>query len=720
MPKCDVIFSQEAKFITKSYRESYVGWRAFHTQALRKKGKDGEEKKRKRWSAGGIIWVRNSLLKNFEEPRHVKIEKGYVHYIVLKPKDSVDLRYPIFTKSCTLMNIYLHSDTKDNQAKIGLLKKMKNHRLPTDFIYAAGDTNIKIEAGDSNSGTITAGDVLEALGEFLSAHRLKEIHQPLPTRIDGRAWSKIDRVFMATPPDVDMDLYMDFTVSLPDHPYSLGMGKSHPSDHLQLLLTPTPCSLEEKARFVIPVWLVKQPSFAKLVKTRWAEALAKLERRAPSGKKGGRRRRKKGKNPFELLKLFDATIISVAKIMMKDKSTVTGDNMAAVTVAISQLRKLKTCASSVEEALVACKMATDLAPRLNDNCTKEELLDVLQGFVRQRTEQSEVDKIALKWNTRTSAFSERVSESTPIQRLDRIDFIRSKLSAVEPSKAHLPFLVDGDEYLTDPTRMAEKLQDTWEPIWNGRRISSEQMDDYLASYLKKVDSKIRAVELEDVITEISVPKKSCSGPNGIPFVAYAVLCATAAPIFLAVIRELSKGRSPIKGYGDFNMSDLYFLPKDESMLPDHTRPIAASNTCNRIIANVVRARIEGPLLEILCRSQVGFVRDRSIEEHIMHFNDRLTTALEGGPAYHILLLDFAKAFDSVNRGFILKLLRKVGIPEEHVCIIRGLFERTYAKPIMRGDHGVRIAMLEGSSKVAPSPPSFSFWLLTHSSPTWRG
>ena len=115
------------------------------------------------------------------------------------------------------------------------------------------------------------------------------------------------------------------------------------------------------------------------------------------------------------------------------------------------------------------------------------------------------------------------------------------------------------------------------------------VEGYLASYEKRLREPIRPVELTDVVKEIADPKKTCAGPNGIPFAAYAAVCATVAPIFLEVIRAMCKGRSPIKGYGDFNMSDLYFLPKDESMLPDRTRPIAASNTCNRIIANIARA-----------------------------------------------------------------------------------------------------------------------------------
>ena len=100
------------------------------------------------------------------------------------------------------------------------------------------------------------------------------------------------------------------------------------------------------------------------------------------------------------------------------------------------------------------------------------------------------------------------------------------------------------------------------------------------------------------------------------------VCALAAPVFLEVIRELGRGGSPLAQYPDFNMSDLYFLPKDDSMDPGKTRPIAASNTCNRIIANVVRLKLEGPLLDLLCSCQTGFVRGRSIEEHIRFVNEK--------------------------------------------------------------------------------------------------
>ena len=120
-----------------------------------------------------------------------------------------------------------------------------------------------------------------------------------------------------------------------------------------------------------------------------------------------------------------------------------------------------------------------------------------------------------------------------------------------------------------------------------------------------------------------------------------------------------------EGYPGFNLAELYFIPKDSTMEARKTRPIAASNTCNRIIANVVRAKIEGPILDILSSAQAGFVRNRSIEENIRFYNARITAALSRKGEYNLLLLDFAKAFDSVSRRYLLKLLIKIGIPLEY-------------------------------------------------------
>ena len=151
-----------------------MGWKAFPTQAQRKPHEDGDEVK-VQFKAGGIIWVRKAVLKNFEDPDHVVIIKeGYVHYIVLKPKPKVDMRFPVFTMSCALMNIYLHSDPKHWKDKEELLRLMRDHKYPTEFMYAAGDTNIKEHKEDNNSGSISNKEVRRIFNEFLTRHGLRE------------------------------------------------------------------------------------------------------------------------------------------------------------------------------------------------------------------------------------------------------------------------------------------------------------------------------------------------------------------------------------------------------------------------------------------------------------------------------------------------------------------------------------------------------------------
>ena len=103
-------------------------WKAFATEPQRKEYEEGDDVK-EHWKVGGIIWIRKSILKNFEDPQHVEIEEGCVHYVVLRPKRVVDVRYPVFTKACTLMNIYLHSvREQDRMTRKGNTPHADNNR----------------------------------------------------------------------------------------------------------------------------------------------------------------------------------------------------------------------------------------------------------------------------------------------------------------------------------------------------------------------------------------------------------------------------------------------------------------------------------------------------------------------------------------------------------------------------------------------------------------
>ena len=73
------------------------------------------------------------------------------------------------------------------------------------------------------------------------------------------------------------------------------------------------------------------------------------------------------RNPFEALKLFDVTMVSVAKAMMAERSGSVGDSVAALAVALSQLRKLKARETSMSEA---CRAVPELEEALKNRSTR--------------------------------------------------------------------------------------------------------------------------------------------------------------------------------------------------------------------------------------------------------------------------------------------------------------------------------------------------------------
>ena len=92
-------------------------------------------------------------------------------------------------------------------------------------------------------------------------------------------------------------------------------------------------------------------------------------------------------------------------------------------------------------------------------------------------------------------------------------------------------------------------------------------------------------------------------------------------------------------------------------------------------------RIQPKLDPHLRPNQNGFRPKRSTTAHIL----ALRHLIEGVKRYHlksvIVFVDFSKAFDSVHRGMMLKILKAYGIPPQIVQAIAKLYEGTRARVV---------------------------------------
>jgi len=650
--------------------------------------------------AGTAILVRKSFARNFRV-RCCVLVPGYIQSVWFEPQEVVHQGHPFFTNSFTITNVYLHSS--DSAAKRAQLKAFGRRAVVSTYHFAGGDWNVISHTDDISSGRQSSKKTRKALDRAVQRQGLREVWHPAKTKLSGHTpprVSRLDRWFVSYS-EGEREV-MQPTVWLPPHPHEPGASKRSPSDHFPVTLTCYPARKYRGWR-KIPRWLAQTPEYRERVGLLWEE------------------RPVNDCSPVEVLWEFNDVLHRASSQLLKERRVGTSSRVEGISLAASVYSRLLTGRVSLTEAYRLLQGNAVLADEISLGLTADALATSLKNFLWTGSEDPAPQS---GYEEKRSSFSSEVRSWAPAPASTKRDHAVEMKAAMVDGKRGLHFLVDAKGVRTsDPNVMGRMLQEAWEPIWKGSPRTAEECRGYLSNYTKKVQGIDCVITLADVINEILVKRKSCPGPNGIPFVCYAEMCDLAAPVILAVCQYFAAGGSP---KNDFNECTLFFLPKDGTGSPLAHRPIAASNTDNRIIANVVRRKLEGAVFDILERSQTGFVRGRRIEEHIRFFNRKFYDALysryrddlpapglsyrddsednvpdEDGTDYYMLFLDFAKAYDSVSRRFMFCLLEQVGVPKCYINIIRALYHDVTARPALPGKSKVRISMADGLKQGCP-------------------
>ncbi|MCO5573599.1 hypothetical protein L7F22_027371 [Adiantum nelumboides] len=88
-----------------------------------------------------------------------------------------------------------------------------------------------------------------------------------------------------------------------------------------------------------------------------------------------------------------------------------------------------------------------------------------------------------------------------------------------------------------------------------------------------------------------------------------------------------------------------------------------------ILARMITSRLRPFLPDLIHSSQIGFVQDRSILDNVVTFYEAVEWARQTGQPTAIMLLDFEKAYDRVEWGFLEDTLHRMGFPD---ALIRGI------------------------------------------------
>lgn len=178
---------------------------------------------------------------------------------------------------------------------------------------------------------------------------------------------------------------------------------------------------------------------------------------------------------------------------------------------------------------------------------------------------------------------------------------------------------------------------------------------------------------EEIYRAIQQLKKGkAAGPDGIPAEALKADINTSVdilhPLFCKIWEEEQVPAEWKEGY-------LIKLPKkgDLSSCANYrgiTLLSIPGKVFNRILLNRIKDAVDPQLRD----QQAGFRRQRSCVDQIATLRIILEQSLEWNSPLYVNFVDYEKAFDSVDRQALWKLLRYHGVPEKLTSIIKNSYE----------------------------------------------
>ena len=134
---------------------------------------------------------------------------------------------------------------------------------------------------------------------------------------------------------------------------------------------------------------------------------------------------------------------------------------------------------------------------------------------------------------------------------------------------------------------------------------------------------------------------------------------------------------------DWKEGHIVKLPKKGDLsLCGNYRGITLISIPDKVFARIMLNRVK--VDSIMREEQAGFRENRSCTDQIAALRMIIEQSQEWNSELVVIFIDFEKAFDSIDRAILWKIMRNYGIPEKLVTLTRKMYEGTVCKVIHEG------------------------------------
>ena len=230
--------------------------------------------------------------------------------------------------------------------------------------------------------------------------------------------------------------------------------------------------------------------------------------------------------------------------------------------------------------------------------------------------------------------------------------------------------IDDDNAITDKRDIVKEFNNFYKCLYTKRDVRDAAVSD-LVSDLPKLND-LQANQLEGLLTldEISESLKNMKngkspGSDGFPAEFFKVFWRHLGEF---VLRSLNEGF--LRGEMSTTQKEgvIICIPKPDSERDKikNWRPISLLNTIYKIGSSSIANRLKLVLPSIINEDQTGFIKNRFLGDNIRLIYDVISHLDSSNIPGMLLCLDFEKAFDSLDWGFLHNVLVAFGFKND-IC-----------------------------------------------------
>ena len=272
-------------------------------------------------------------------------------------------------------------------------------------------------------------------------------------------------------------------------------------------------------------------------------------------------------------------------------------------------------------------------------------------------------------------------------------------------KNHIPSLIGTTGPVTDHDSKAQILLENYKNLMGTRVITDLDLNwDALGIQrvdLSHLDEPFTMVELKKAVDELHGEK--APGPDGFIGEFYKKSWGCFSVDLLAALNQLHA----LKGdqWRLMNTANIALLPKknDASDARDY-RPISLMHSVAKIMCKLLAIRLAPEIKRLVSNGQSAFIRGRSIQDNFLYVKNIIKEAHSRKSPLLFLKLDIAKAFDSLDWGFLLRVLERMGFGVRWRNLISLMLASASSRILLNGRAGAPFFHQRGLRQGDPLSP----------------